>query len=143
MTRENETNETNETNKEIWSQGDIAAMYASECIYFMEKYRITKQLMEKGTSPETIREREKNRDYDEALFFHLDECLKKCDDKTQLIIRKEFLEECPKKWYKPYFKGTTYYYWKRKAFKQFIDISGLSFIPDDVQPKRKAVKKPS
>ncbi|MBQ1530959.1 MAG: hypothetical protein IIZ57_02340 [Solobacterium sp.] len=84
-------------------------------------YRTTKELMGQDCTPEMISERENNPDYDERLVERVDRYLPQFNKKTQLIIRKEFLEDSPEGWHEAYFHASDYSAIRARAAEKFAN----------------------
>ncbi|HAE15542.1 MAG TPA: hypothetical protein DCG51_03240 [Erysipelotrichaceae bacterium] len=93
--------------------------------YVGRTYQIAKNRMDLERSSDMISEPDSTYADDAKMVYYVDRCLLECDRTTQLIIRKEYLEESAHKWYEEYFSRSTYYRLKTDAIRQFVESLNL------------------
>ncbi len=90
-----------------------------------EKYRETKKKMKPDLMSGVLSGPDRVNPYYAMLVNDIDRLLAQLDPETQQFIRKDFLEENPKKWYEEQFSASTYYRRRAKAAEQFVHCLDL------------------
>ncbi len=90
------------------------------------QYRMARKYMDLAAYSGYIRERQAEYDESRSVIAIVDRSLQDCTRDTQLIIRKEYLENnVQDQWYLEYYSKTTYYRMRKKAMKEFLENMNL------------------
>ena len=89
-------------------------------------YRQAKKYMDLSAYSGYIRERQTEYDESRSIIALVNRSLQDCSRYTQLIIRKEYLENNKQEqWYLEYYSKTTYYRMRKKAMEEFLENMNL------------------
>ncbi len=102
-----------------------ACEYIFYAVWIGENYRETKKKMKPDLLSGVLSRPDNVNPYSVLRAEAIDRLLPQLDRKTQEFIRKEFLEESPKNWYRGQFSTSTYYRRKAKAAEQFVHCLDL------------------
>ncbi len=92
--------------------------------YLGRSYKLSKQRIKNIQEANRIEENYRIYDDDTQFVHVIEEALLRCGEPYRTIIENDFLYDTDKKWYLSRFARSSYYRYKQKAVKEFLNHLG-------------------
>lgn len=89
--------------------------------YLGNSYKTSKRRIEIIEDTNKVEENYKIYDDDNEFVHTIEKALHACSPQSQIIIRNDYLLDIDASWYKSYFARSSYYRYKNKAIREFLD----------------------
>ena len=109
--------------KSVFSEYRKACSYISEPLYSYQSPLFIKEKKEQyGQYEHQLLWKISQMNHYKEYVAYIDHQLLYLNHTEQLIIRREFIEDAPKRWWESYFSSATYYRHRKKAVERLITL---------------------